>query len=126
MAREGRWSEAIASGKLNFVAKVKSELGLKASRSEVVEECGTYALSDESEAYVSNLSGKNEALSSKNTRLWKENPNLRRLSFVRLQELSRSRALDLFVALQGRPCPGIRAHSPGRTPVGEGEYRPDQ
>ena len=44
---------------------MKSELGLKASRSEVIEEGGTYALSDESEAYVSNLSGKNEALSSK-------------------------------------------------------------
>jgi hypothetical protein len=36
MVREGRWSEAIAIGKLNFVAKVKSELGLKASRREVI------------------------------------------------------------------------------------------
>jgi hypothetical protein len=31
MVREGRWSEATAIGKLNFVAKVKSELGLKGS-----------------------------------------------------------------------------------------------
>ena len=107
MAREGRWSEAIASGKLNFVAKVKSELGLKASRSEVVEECGTYALSDESEAYVSNLCGKNEALSSKNTRLWKENLNLRRLSFVRPQELSRSRTLDLLSHYRADPAPAF-------------------
>jgi hypothetical protein len=31
MAREGRWSEAIAVGNLNFVEKVKSELGFKAA-----------------------------------------------------------------------------------------------
>ena len=56
--REGRWSEAIAIGKLNFVAKVKSELGLKASRREAIDEGGTYALREESEAYGSNLTGK--------------------------------------------------------------------
>ena len=62
-------------GKLNFVAKVKSELGLKASRREVIDEGGTYALREESEAYGSKLTGKNEALSSKNSRFWKENSN---------------------------------------------------
>ena len=31
MAREGRWSEAIAVDNLNFVEKVKSELGFKAT-----------------------------------------------------------------------------------------------
>ena len=36
MAREGRWSEAIAIGKLNFVAKVESELGFKAAHREVI------------------------------------------------------------------------------------------
>jgi putative transposase len=30
-AREGWWSEAVAVGNLNFVEKVKSELGLKAA-----------------------------------------------------------------------------------------------
>jgi hypothetical protein len=30
MARDGRWSEAIAVGSLDFVEKVKNELGLKA------------------------------------------------------------------------------------------------
>jgi hypothetical protein len=37
MAREGRWSEAIAVGNLNFVEKVKSELGFKAACREVIE-----------------------------------------------------------------------------------------
>jgi len=43
-AREGRWSEAIAVGNLNFVEKVKSELGFKAAHREVIEGGGTYAL----------------------------------------------------------------------------------
>ena len=73
MVREGRWSEAIAIGKLNFVTKVKSELGLKASHREVIDEGGTYALREQSEAYGPNFSRKNEALSSENTRFWNEN-----------------------------------------------------
>jgi hypothetical protein len=32
MAREVQWSEAVAVGNLNFVEKVKSELGFKAGR----------------------------------------------------------------------------------------------
>ena len=72
-AREGRWSEAIAVGNLNFVEKVKSELGFKAAHREVIEGDGTYALREQSESYGSNFTGKNEALSSGNTRLWNEN-----------------------------------------------------
>ena len=41
MVREGRWSEAIAVGKLNFVARVKSELGFKAVHREVIKSGGT-------------------------------------------------------------------------------------
>ena len=41
MAREGQWSEAIAVGNLNFVEKVKSELGSKAAHREVIEGGGT-------------------------------------------------------------------------------------
>jgi hypothetical protein len=60
--REGRWSEAIAIGKLNFVAKVKSELGLKASRREVIDEGGTYALGEQSEPYFEPGSGPGKLL----------------------------------------------------------------
>jgi putative transposase len=75
-ARESRWSEAIAVGNLNFVEKVKSELGFRAAHREVIEGGGTYAPREQSEAYGSNLTGKNEALSSENTRFWKENSEL--------------------------------------------------
>ena len=48
IVREGRWSEAIATGKLNFVTKVQSELGFKAAHRQVIEGDGTYALRQES------------------------------------------------------------------------------
>ena len=83
MVREGRWSEAIAIGKLNFVEKVKSELGFKAAHREVIEGGGTYALREESEAYGTNLTGKNEALSSKTLDLGTRILKLTRLSLVR-------------------------------------------
>jgi putative transposase len=72
-AREDRWSEAIAVGNLNFVERVKSELGFKAAHREVIEMGTTYALREQSEAYGSNFTGKNGLLSLKNTRFWKEN-----------------------------------------------------
>jgi hypothetical protein len=50
MAKEGRWSEAIAVGNLNFVEKVKSEVGFKAAHRDVIEGDGTYALREQSEA----------------------------------------------------------------------------
>jgi putative transposase len=73
MAREGQWSEAIAVGNLNFVEKVKSELGFKAMHREVIEGGCTYVLREQSEAYGSDFTGKNKVLSSENTRFWNEN-----------------------------------------------------
>ena len=67
MAREGRWSEAITLGNLNFVEKVKSELGFKAAHREVIEGGGTYVIREQSEAYGSDFTGKSEVLSSENT-----------------------------------------------------------
>jgi hypothetical protein len=63
-------------GKLNFVTKVKSELGLKGSRREVIDEGSTYALRESSEAYGPDISRKNEVLSSENTRFWNKNYEL--------------------------------------------------
>jgi putative transposase len=73
MAREGRWSEALAVGNLNFVENVKSELGFKAAHREVIGGGGTYALREQNEAYGSNFTGKNETLNSENTRFWNKN-----------------------------------------------------
>jgi REP-associated tyrosine transposase len=76
MAREGWWSEAVAVGNLNFVEKVKSELGFKAAHRKVIEAVGTYALREQSEAYGSDFTGENEVLSSENTRIWNDNSKL--------------------------------------------------
>jgi hypothetical protein len=72
MARDARWSEAIAVGNLSFVEKLKSELGFKAAHREVIESAGIYALREQSEAYGFNFTRKNDALSSENTRFWNE------------------------------------------------------
>jgi putative transposase len=72
--KEGRWSEAIAVGNLNFVEKVRSELGFKAEHRELIAEGGTHALREEGEAYGPNFAGENKALSSKNTRFWDKTP----------------------------------------------------
>jgi hypothetical protein len=57
MARDGRWSEAIAVGSLSFVEKVKNELGFKAAHREAIEIGGTYALREKREAYGLNFAG---------------------------------------------------------------------
>jgi len=72
LAREGRWSEAIAVGNLNFVEKVKSELRSKAAHREVTPLEGTYVLREDGEAYGRNFGGKTEPLSLENTRFWNE------------------------------------------------------
>lgn len=76
MAREGRWSEAIAVGNLNFVEKMQNELGYKAAHRQVIESGGTYELREQTESYGPNFSGQNEVLRSENTRFWSENSEL--------------------------------------------------
>ena len=77
MAREGRWSEAIAVGNLNFVEKMQNELGYKAVHREVIESGRrTYELREQTESYGPNFSDQNEVLSSENTRFWSENSEL--------------------------------------------------
>jgi hypothetical protein len=47
VARESRWSEAIAVGSLSFVNTVKSELGFKAAHREVIAQGETYVLREQ-------------------------------------------------------------------------------
>ena len=70
--RDDRWSESIAVGTLDFVEKIKTELGMKAMHRDFEPAGEAYALREPSEAYGGNLTGKNETLSSKNTLPWNE------------------------------------------------------
>jgi hypothetical protein len=70
--RDDHWSEALAIGRLAFVERVKSDLGIKAMHREVLETDGTYALHEPSEAYTHNFAGDNKALRSENTLPWNE------------------------------------------------------
>jgi hypothetical protein len=61
---------------LSVVEKVKSQLGFKATHREVIDGGGPYMLPEQSEAYGPNLTDKNEALSSENTRFGNKNSEL--------------------------------------------------
>jgi hypothetical protein len=81
---------------LNFVEKVKSELGLKASRREVIDEGGTYALREQSESYGLNFSRNNGMLSYEKNSIWSENSELTvsRLAIHERPSLKRVLAYD--------------------------------
>jgi putative transposase len=70
--REDRWSEAIAVGSLDFVERVKNDLGIKAMHREAVHADGIYALREPSEAYARRFAAVSEALRSENTFPWNE------------------------------------------------------
>jgi hypothetical protein len=93
VARESRWSEAVAVGSLSFVSTVKSELGFKAAHQAALRQFNSSKVQKfnvtrlfgpqielhirppgQSEAYTSNFTGQNEVLSSENARFWNENP----------------------------------------------------
>ena len=71
--RDDRWSEAIAVGRLAFVERVKSDLGINAMHREVVQADGTYKLREPSEAYAGEYAGENHVLALENTVRWEEN-----------------------------------------------------
>jgi hypothetical protein len=68
MAREGQWSEAIAVANRSLVEKGEERLGFKAALREVIEGVAHMRSGSKSEAYGSDFTGKNELLSSENTR----------------------------------------------------------
>jgi len=71
-SRDDRWSESIAVGTLDFVERIKSDLGIKAMHREAVHADGIYALREPSEAYVRRFAAVSEALRSENTFPWNE------------------------------------------------------
>ena len=71
--RDDRWSKAIAVGSLDFVDKVRIELGVKAKHREIVQSDGTYTLREESETYGGDFASENDMLRLDNTISWEEN-----------------------------------------------------
>ena len=73
MARDNCWSESIAVGRLDFVEKVKSDLGTKAVHRGVESAGEAYALRESVEGYGRNFGGKTALLRLENTISWDEN-----------------------------------------------------
>jgi len=72
MARDDRWSEAIAVGSRTFVDKVKADLGIKAKYREVTETGGAHTLREPKGAYALDSSGESDTITPDNTVLWQE------------------------------------------------------
>jgi hypothetical protein len=68
--RDDRWSESIAVGSLDFVEKVKSDLGMKATHREFEPVGDAYALRESGEAYGRGFTGQNDSLRPENTFPW--------------------------------------------------------
>ena len=67
---DDHWSESIAVGTLDFIEKIKTELGMKAMHRDFEPAGKAYALREPSEAYAGGFASENEALSSENTVPW--------------------------------------------------------
>jgi REP element-mobilizing transposase RayT len=72
LARHDRWSEALAVGSSGFVARVKKELGMRASGREVTEMDGTFTLREPEESYSDVFARQNDTLSRDNRHFWDE------------------------------------------------------
>jgi putative transposase len=57
-SRDDRWSESIAVGSMDFVEKIKTELGMKAMHRDFEPAGEAYALREPAEAYGRNFGGK--------------------------------------------------------------------
>lgn len=64
---DDRWSESVAVGSLDFVEKVKSDLGMKAAHREFEAMGEAYALRKSSDAYGRNFGGETGLLRPENT-----------------------------------------------------------
>lgn len=73
VARDERWSEAIAVGSKVFVERVQAELGIGARHREIKQVGDAYALREPHGAhgaYSGIFSGRNEPLRPENTFIW--------------------------------------------------------
>jgi hypothetical protein len=73
VARDDRWSEAIAVGSRAFVDKVRGDLGIKARYREVTGMGGTHTVREPKGAYALDSSRESETLTLNNTVLWQKN-----------------------------------------------------
>ena len=71
--RDDRWSEAVAVGTLDFVEKVKGDLGMKAAHREFEPVGEACALRESDEAYGRGFTSETGALRLENSVSWNEN-----------------------------------------------------
>jgi hypothetical protein len=68
--RDGKWTESVAVGNMQFVGRVREELGMRAAGREVIETGGSHELREPGVSYSYDFGAKNGTLSFENAYLW--------------------------------------------------------
>ena len=71
--RRSEWTQSIAVGSRDFVAKTKEKLGVRAKGRKVLEDNEVCQLREQRTPYISNFAAKNSDIDCKNTYFWNTN-----------------------------------------------------
>jgi putative transposase len=68
--RQSKWTESVAVGNMQFIGKVRGELGMRAAGRDIIKSGGGYELRDPGVSYSHVFGVKNDTLSPENTYFW--------------------------------------------------------
>ena len=69
-ARESKWTESVAVGNIEFIGKVREELGIRAAGRNIIKSGDSYALKEPGVFYGYDFGVRNGILSPENTYFW--------------------------------------------------------
>jgi hypothetical protein len=69
-SRQSKWTESVAVGKMQFIARVRKELGIRAVGRDVIRSGASYELREPGVSYSYDFGLENVTLSPENTYLW--------------------------------------------------------
>ena len=68
--RESKWTESVAVGNMQFIGKVRGELGIRAAGRDMIKSGSSYELKEPGVSYSCDFGVKNGALRPENTYFW--------------------------------------------------------
>ena len=68
--RENKWTESVSVGKMQFIATVRKELGVRAGGRDIIKSGGGYEMREPGVSYSHLFGVKNDTLSPENAHFW--------------------------------------------------------
>ena len=68
--RESKWTESVAVGNMQFIGRVRGELGMRAAGRDIIKSGAGYELKESGVSYSCDFRAKKGTLSSENTHFW--------------------------------------------------------